>query len=72
MRPRSFTSPTTEFELLRSDTPVTVDGFALGEYTGIVRCRECLSEAKNVDEIPHDAGCSQRFVRSRWWAGHFQ
>lgn len=65
--PKSFSDEDTRFELIKSDTPVTVDGFALGEPTGEVQCDECGESAMNVDEIPHRKHCSQRFVRSRWW-----
>jgi len=67
---RSPFDPETEFEIVRSDTPVTVDGFALHEPTGDVRCEECGQEAENIDEIPHDPECSQRFVRTSWWRDH--
>ena len=64
---RSPFDSSTEFELVRSDSPVTVDGFALNEPTGEVRCEECGRTAQNIDEIPHAQDCSQRFVRSSWW-----
>jgi len=64
---RSPFNPETEFKIVRSDTPVTVDGFALHELTGEVRCLECDQIAENIDEIPHQQGCSQRFVRTSWW-----
>jgi len=72
MTPKSFADPSTHFELVRSDTPVTVDGVALGEPTGDVRCAECGRAAENVDEIPHAPDCRQRWVRSRWWADQFR
>lgn len=68
---RSFADPDTEFELLRSDTPVDVDGYKLGELTGDVKCAECGAVAENIDEVPHDHDCSQRWVASHWWAEHF-
>jgi hypothetical protein len=69
---KSFADPDTHFEIVESGTPVSVDGFALGEPTGEVRCAECGAVHDNVDEIPHDPTCSQRWVRSRWWAEHLQ
>jgi hypothetical protein len=69
-RHASFTDAETEFVLETSDSPVTVDGYALGEPTGEVRCRECGAVARNVDEIPHAKDCDQRFVRSGWWVDH--
>lgn len=62
--------PETEYELLRSETPHTVDGLWPGEPTGEVACRECGAVAMNVDEIPHESDCSQRFARSEWWTNH--
>lgn len=67
---KSFSDPDTEFALDRSDTPVSVDGFKIGEPTGLVVCEECDAEAHNVDEIPHAEDCSQRFTRSDWWVEH--
>lgn len=64
---RSFSHPTTHFRLLKSDTPPTVDGFAIGEPTGLVSCIECRESNHNVDEIPHKPMCSQRYIKSRWW-----
>ncbi|MDS0280325.1 hypothetical protein NDI85_21300 [Halomicroarcula sp. S1AR25-4] len=64
---RSFADPDTLFELVRSDTPVDVDGYKLGEPTGKIKCDECGAVAKNIDEIPHTQGCSQRFVLSVWF-----
>lgn len=62
-----FGDPDTKFELVVSDTPVDVDGFKLGEPTGTVRCEECGAEHKNIDEIPHEPDCSQRFCHSYWY-----
>lgn len=66
-RRRSVCDPETHFEILRSDSPVSVDGVPLGAPTGDCRCLECGAEAANVDEIPHAADCDQRWTRSRWW-----
>ena len=67
--PRSFTHPDTEFLLKRSQTPVDVDGFKLGELTGEVECCECGASAGNIDAINHDKDCSQQDVLSKWWRG---
>ncbi|WP_135535355.1 hypothetical protein [Halostella pelagica] len=64
---RSFTDADTHFEIIRSDSPVTVDGFALNEPTGEVKCDECRSVAMCVDKIGHDEDCPQRDVKSRNW-----
>lgn len=69
---RSFADPDTHFRIVRSDTPVSVDGYALGEPTGEVSCAECQATAMNVDEIPHRHGCSQRFVHSQWYAENME
>jgi len=70
--PQSPFNPDTEFAIVRSDTPVTVDGFALDEPTGDVECEECGATAVNIDEIPHAQDCSQRFARTRWWRDHLR
>jgi len=64
---RSFTDPATEFRLLRSETPVDVDGYKFGELTGEVECLECGRSSGNIDTIAHEKNCSQRDVLSRWW-----
>lgn len=65
---RSFADPNTFFNIVVSTTPHTDDGFWPGEPTGEVRCEECGAAHVNVDEIPHEPDCSQRFVHSRWYA----
>lgn len=64
---RSFSHPTTAFEIVESETPPTVDGFAIGEPTGIVECLACGESHLSIDEIGHANDCRQRFVKSRWW-----
>lgn len=59
--------PSTEFQLVRSDTPRTVDGHKPGEPTGQVKCEACGATALNIDEIPHAADCLQREAHTRWW-----
>jgi hypothetical protein len=68
---RSVYDPETEFVLVRSETPVTVDGVAMNAPTGEVKCAECGQVAKNVDEIPHEQDCGQRFARTDWWRERF-
>lgn len=65
---RSFTAADTFFHFVVSDTPITVDGYALGEPTGDVECCECGATHENIDDIPHESDCSQRFVHSEWYA----
>jgi len=64
---KSFSNPGTHFRVVRSETPVSVDGFKIGEPTGEIECEACGASHLNVDEIPHDEGCPQRFVKSEWW-----
>lgn len=61
----------TEFNLIRSETPVDVDGFKLGEPTGEIECRECGASDQNIDEIPHAEDCSQRFATTDYWRNQF-
>ena len=65
---RSFSDSDTHFRIVRSDTPVDVDGLKLGEPTGEVQCLECGEIAMTPEDVPHPTGCDQRFVVSRWWA----
>jgi len=74
---RSFADPDTEFELLRSDTPVDVDGYKLGEPKKL-QCPECGASvlltpepSPGVDELQHHPQCPQRWVRSEWWESQF-
>lgn len=64
---RSFADPDTEFTLERSDTPITADGFKMGEPTGEVTCDECGRTAGAPEYIPHLPTCSQSDVRSEWY-----
>jgi len=64
---RSFADPDTEFELVKSDTPVSVDGHALDEPTGEVRCVECGRISAAPEYIPHLPTCPQGDVTSRWY-----
>ena len=76
---RSFASPETHFRIQTSDSPVSVDGYALNEPCELV-CDECgasvpIDDAGGhqtaVDELPHSRGCSQRDVKSAWWMDHY-
>ena len=64
---RSFADPDTFYHIVVSHTSISVDGFALGEPTGEIECLECGASHSNVDEIPHEKHCSQRFVHSEWY-----
>jgi len=65
---RSFADPDTEFVLVKSETPVSVDGFKLGEPTGEVQCAACGKVAGAPEYIPHEPDCPQRDVASEWYA----
>ncbi|WP_135302623.1 hypothetical protein [Haloarcula amylovorans] len=64
---RSFADPETLFELVRSQTPVDVDGFKIGEPTGQIRCNECGRSAAAPAYIPHLPDCPQRDVTSNYY-----
>ena len=51
---RSFADADTEFVLIKSETPVSVDGFKLGEPTGEVQCAACGKVAAAPAYIPHE------------------
>jgi len=68
MSPRSFADPETHFEVVRSETPVDVDGYKIGEPTGEVRCEVCEATALTPEGIPHPSDCPPRDVSSRWAA----
>lgn len=57
----------THFQIVRSASPVHVDGFKLNEPTGVVLCTMCWRSHKNIDKIPHEPDCPQKDVHSRWW-----
>lgn len=67
----------TEYAIERSDSPITVDGYKIGEPKRLV-CEACgasvlLTEepSAGVDDLPHDKRCSQRWARSEWWRRQF-
>jgi hypothetical protein len=71
MSPRSFADPDTHFSLVRSETPVDVDGYKLGEPTGEVECCCCGASAAAPEYIAHDSvdgeECDQAGVTSRYY-----
>lgn len=69
--------PSTEFEIVRSETPVSEDGYKLGEPK-YLRCPRCQADVllteeptPGLDELPHAPGCRQRFAKTPWWRDHF-
>lgn len=66
----SFAHPETPFQLVRSNSPVWVDGYKQGEPTGMVICLACWRSAWNIDLIDHESTCPQRHTHSEWWREH--
>lgn len=64
---RSFADPDTEFEIVRSETPLDVDGFKIHEPTGEIRCEECGEQALRPEDIHEEnSECKQADVTSRY------
>jgi hypothetical protein len=72
---RSFASPDTEFRIVPSGSPPSVDGLAITEPK-FLECTECGARVRldgpdghqtTVDNLPHDRGCPQRDVVSQWF-----
>lgn len=49
--------PDTNYTLERSGTPVTEDGYKIGQHTGHVICEECYRSADHIEEIQHGPNC---------------
>ncbi|WP_222912676.1 hypothetical protein [Natrinema sp. SYSU A 869] len=64
-------APDTEYKLIRSETPVDVYGFKLGEPTGEIEWEECGRSHLNIDEIPHTEDCPQRWACTDYWRERF-
>ena len=76
---RSFADPETHFAIVPSDSPVTVDGYAMGEPK-LLECDECGAQVlidapdetqTTIDNLPHDRDCPQRGVASRYYEDRF-
>ena len=76
---RSFADAETVFAIVASESPVSVDGYAMGEPKRLV-CDECDAHAlldgpdghqTTIDNLPHDRTCSQRGVASRYYEKRF-
>jgi len=76
---RSFASPETEFEIVESGTPPSVDGLAITEPK-YLECAECGARVRidgpdghqtTIDNLPHDKSCPQRDVVSRYFEDKF-
>lgn len=71
---KSFADPDTHYELLTRPGPEQNNGPVDGKPTGEVKClgtcadgSACGGVAMNVDDLPHDPTCDQRFAHSRWY-----
>ena len=76
---RSFSSPETEFEIVPSGSPPSVDGLAISEPK-YLRCTTCDAEVRidgpdghqtTIDNLPHDRDCPQRDVTSQYYVEQF-
>ena len=67
-RPLSFADSRTHFRLPRGGEGKT--GGHIDEPTGEVECMACGRSAQNVDEIPHQPDCPQRYVHSEYYLDH--
>jgi len=47
----------TEYRLVRSGTPVDVDGYKLNEPTGEIVCESCSRGAWHIEWIDHAPDC---------------
>jgi len=63
--PLSFSDPRTHFRLVRGCEGRC--GGHINEPTGEIVCMACGSRHDNIDDIPHDADCPQRFVHSEYY-----
>ncbi|WP_058366936.1 hypothetical protein [Haloparvum sedimenti] len=76
---RSFAAAETHFCIVPSGSPPSVDGLAISEPK-YLECDECGARVRidpadqtqtTIDNLPHDRGCSQRDVTSRYFAETF-
>lgn len=63
--PLSFASPKTHFRLVRGREGAC--GGHINEPTGEIECLACGARHDNIDDIPHESGCPQRFVHSEYY-----
>ena len=76
---RSFASPDTEFRIVPSGSPPSVDGLAITEPKWL-ECTECGARVRidgpeghtpTLDNLPHERACDQRDVVSRDYVERF-
>lgn len=77
MTPPTPWDPSTEYRIVASGSPVTVDGYALGEPKRLT-CGECGASVEltaertpGVDYLRHDPDCGQFESRSAWFREQF-
>jgi len=70
---RSPADPDTHFSIVTSDSPISVDGYALNEPKELV-CDDCGASvlltpepSAGIDEFPHKPNCDQRACHWVWW-----
>jgi len=64
----SFADPGTHYTLIIRDVPVGHDDCRVERVVAIM-CDCCERRAANIDSIPHENDCEQRFARSDWFRG---
>jgi len=76
---RSFSSPETEFRIVESGTPPSVDGLAITEPKWL-ECVACGARVRidgpdghqtTIDNLPHERRCEQRDVVSEYYLERF-
>ena len=74
---KSFSDPMTHFRISRSESPVSEDGYKIGEPKWL-ECETCEARvlltrdpSPGIDELQHQPTCPQRWVRSKWWRLNF-
>jgi|GEM_PF-1807465 len=67
----------TQFEIVRSESPVSEDGYKIGEPK-LLQCDACgasvlLTEepSPGIDELQHERDCPQRYARTDSWREAF-
>jgi len=69
----------THYRIERSQVPVNVDGYKVGEPKRLV-CVGCGASVRldpdpatpGIDDLSHAADCSQRWAKSEWWRDHLR
>ncbi|MFC5278676.1 hypothetical protein ACFPM1_07895 [Halorubrum rubrum] len=76
---RSFADSETEFRIVASGSPPSVDGLSITEPKWL-ECVSCGARVRidagdetqtTIDNLPHDRDCPQRDVTSRYYVDRF-